>query len=340
MQFGKFSTKTQIIINGILIIIAIIILALGLILEKKKLNDEAELASQSISFKIDTGQIISKEPIKSSSIDQNHIEQFSEQSHAEQSSLEQPFAVEAVKHDLTNDSIINGTKPEEKISNSKARIAIIIGSLGLSKYYTQMAMNLPKEITFGFSPYAYDLASYIDMAKKAGHELLVNLPLEPMTYPADDMGPLSLLSGLNETENSKRLDTVLGTVKGAIGIYTYDDDNFTKSINSGANLLNQLAAKKLFFVYGPGASNLTFIQIARKLNFPLIVNDIVIDAKINTDSINAKLAELEAIAKKKGIAVGICNPYPLAIDAITKWNKTLEDKNITLIPVSQAIEAK
>jgi len=60
------------------------------------------------------------------------------------------------------------------------RIALVIGGLGLNDEATQNAIDtLPGEVTLSFVPYAENLQNWIDLAREMGHEVIIELPLEP-----------------------------------------------------------------------------------------------------------------------------------------------------------------
>ena len=73
------------------------------------------------------------------------------------------------------------------------RIAIVVGGLGIDADGTKQAIGtLPGTVTLAFAPYGNDLAADTAAARVAGHELLLQIPLEPFNYPKTDPGPNTL----------------------------------------------------------------------------------------------------------------------------------------------------
>ncbi|MGB5560451.1 MAG: divergent polysaccharide deacetylase family protein, partial [Paracoccaceae bacterium] len=65
-----------------------------------------------------------------------------------------------------------------------ARVALVIGGLGLSQTGTQAAIKtLPGEVTLAFSPQGNSLNRWMQDARRAGHEVLIQIPFEPFDYP-------------------------------------------------------------------------------------------------------------------------------------------------------------
>jgi hypothetical protein len=109
----------------------------------------------------------------------------------------------------------------------KPRIGVLVTGLGLNRGVTAAAIaDLPPEVSLSFSPYAPELAAWIDAAHAYGHEAMLDLPLEPRNYPQDDPGPLGLLTALNGQENLRRLDELLKDADGIAGVATQFGDRF------------------------------------------------------------------------------------------------------------------
>jgi polysaccharide deacetylase 2 family uncharacterized protein YibQ len=85
-------------------------------------------------------------------------------------------------------------RPFER-GDRRPRIAILISGLGPSGAATEAAIQgLPGAVSLAFWPYADRIDNWIRLARAAGHEVLLNLPMEPENYPAFDPGPKTLLT--------------------------------------------------------------------------------------------------------------------------------------------------
>ena len=80
-------------------------------------------------------------------------------------------------------------------------------------------------------------------------------------------------------------------------------------------------------------------QIAGANNLPFAKADVVIDAVPTPADIDRALARLEALARERGIAVGVASALPVSIDRIAQWAKAAEGRGIVLVPIS-AVAAK
>ena len=99
------------------------------------------------------------------------------------------------------------------------RIALVVSGMGISESATAHAIEtLPPEVTLSFAPYGARLQEWIDKARAAGHEVLLELPMEPFGYPQNDPGPHTLLTGGDTGENISRLEWLMSRFTGYAGV--------------------------------------------------------------------------------------------------------------------------
>ncbi|MBC8038297.1 MAG: divergent polysaccharide deacetylase family protein, partial [Rhizobiales bacterium] len=98
------------------------------------------------------------------------------------------------------------TTPMGVLNSDRPRIAIVLGGMGLNARLTRKAIKeLPGDVTFGFAPYGENLQEQVNRARAQGHEILLQLPMEPLGYPANNPGPNTLLAEAAEADNQKAL---------------------------------------------------------------------------------------------------------------------------------------
>ena len=66
-----------------------------------------------------------------------------------------------------------------------------------------------------------DLERTVARAREAGHEALLQVPMEPFDYPDSDPGPQTLLTSSRPPENLDRLSWVMSRFSGFVGIVNY-----------------------------------------------------------------------------------------------------------------------
>jgi polysaccharide deacetylase 2 family uncharacterized protein YibQ len=221
------------------------------------------------------------------------------------------------------------------------KIAVIIGGLGLSQAATEAAIQqLPGAVTLAFVPYARNLEGWIAQARAAGHEVLLELPMEPFDYPNNDPGPHTLLTTLDSDENLTRLDWLLSRFTGYVGVTNFMGAKFTASAASMEPILAELNDRGLLYLDSTATRNSVAGDITAELEMPSVVSNKFIDRVASRIAIDARLFELERIAKSSGSAVGIGFSYPVTVERVSKWAKALRQKRYALAPLSAVVQGK
>ncbi len=218
-----------------------------------------------------------------------------------------------------------------------ARIALFIGGMGISVSGTSRAINvLPEEITLGFAPYGRNLQGWVNKARRNGHEIMLQLPMEPFDYPDNDPGPHTLLSSVSAKENLTRLKWLMTRFAGYFGVTNYMGARFTSRTESLGPVLSWIGKRGVFFLDDGRSRRSKIAGMAVTAGIKVKVATMVIDDGQTPDSIRTRLAGLEAEAKKRGLVIGVGTGLPLTIKTVAKWAKSLKKRGIVLIPVSAA----
>ncbi|MES2034526.1 MAG: divergent polysaccharide deacetylase family protein [Pseudomonadota bacterium] len=213
------------------------------------------------------------------------------------------------------------------VSNGKPKVALVVGGLGLNAGLTRRAIEtLPPEVTLSFAPYAEGLQGWIDMARAAGHEVLLEAPMEPTDYPANDPGPMTLLAASRPEETTRKLEWLLSRATGYYGLTNYLGSRFMVTPTAMNTFTNALHQRGLAFVDDGSAG---------RGGGPLRLSaDRVVDEDLSAEAINRQLILLEAAARARGQALGSGFAYPVTVDQAAVWAQGLADRGFQLAPAS------
>ena len=219
-----------------------------------------------------------------------------------------------------------------------ARIVIIVGGLGISQTSTLQAIKtLPAGVTLALAPYGNSLNRWMQMARKDGHELLMQIPMEPFGYPQTNAGERSLLSSANNTQNENNLHWTLGRVTNYVGVMNYLGGKFLTSPQKLTSIFEELSARGLMFVDDGSIRNSMAIKLAKSTATPFTKAHMTIDSLRTRVAIGEKLKELEAMAKRSGLAIGVATAFPESINLIGKFLKNAKSRGLELTPVSAIV---
>ena len=216
----------------------------------------------------------------------------------------------------------------------KPMIAIVITGLGLSQLATEKAIALPGVVTLSFTPYGSRLDAEVLLARSQGHEVMLDLPMEPVSYPADDPGPHTLLTSLNPTDNIARLEWLLGRFAGYVGVMNHMGSKFTNSPDDLRPVLVSLKERGLMFLDSRASNKSVADALADQLEMPRARNDQFIDHQATRTAIDQAFAELENTARKRGVVVAVARPFPVTLERLAVWIPTLEQHGIAVVPVT------
>src|SRR5882672_3050276 len=217
-------------------------------------------------------------------------------------------------------------------------VAIVVGGLGVGAAKTADAiMKLPPAVTLAFTPYGADPAKLAERARAQRHEILLQVPMEPFDYPDNDPGPQTLLATLGAEQNLDRLYWHLGRLQGYTAIANFMGARFVATDAAMQPILREAAKRGLgYFDDGSAPRSVAAAQAAGQA-VPFAKGDVAIDAVPTPAEIDRTLAELENLAKERGVAIGTASALPVSIERIGAWIKTLEAHGIMLVPLTTAM---
>jgi uncharacterized protein len=226
-------------------------------------------------------------------------------------------------------------RPVPSGTQSDRRIALVVSGMGISESATAHAIKvLPPEVTLSFAPYGAGLQEWIARARAAGHEVLLELPMEPFGYPQNDPGPHTLLTGGNTDENISRLEWLMSRFTGYTGVMNYQGARFTTSASALTPVMGALGARGLLYVDNGASARSLAPELAEKAGMPAVQATRIVDPVQNPEVIATSLDTLEDVAREKGSAVGVASGFPVTVDALVQWAASLKDEGYVLVPVT------
>ncbi|MFA6022449.1 MAG: divergent polysaccharide deacetylase family protein [Rhodospirillales bacterium] len=211
--------------------------------------------------------------------------------------------------------------------DTKPRLAIIVGGLGLDKEATDIAIErLPPDVTLAFSAYAGGLDNWVKKARDAGHEVLLTLPVEESGFPARDPGPWGLTTSARAEDNAEKLQKVLARTAGYVGVLAQDGP-FTKS-KQLAPILAMLKERGLLYV-GNGADT--------DPKPPSVALGGTLDSEVFRDAVESRQKALAGQVRSKGPQAVLASARPATLESMIPWLGSLAAEGVILAPVSALI---
>lgn len=216
------------------------------------------------------------------------------------------------------------------------RVGLLLAGIGLNGAESEAAIHtLPGAVSLAVSPYGADLARLLGLARAAGHEFLISIPMEPMGYPLNDPGPRALLVSAPAEDNLRKLHWALSRIDGYAGatavIGTMRGERLAAMADQMDAILSDLGGRGLLYVdprEGHGPVSKTWGRHV----------ELTIDDPPVRESIDARLAALEQLARDNRSALGlVLRPTPVTLARVAAWANGLADRGVALAPVSALV---
>jgi polysaccharide deacetylase 2 family uncharacterized protein YibQ len=209
----------------------------------------------------------------------------------------------------------------------RTRLAVIVSGLGLGKAVTEAAISrLPADVTLSFSPYAKDVTVWLKKARDAGHEVMLDLPLEAARFPERDPGPLALLQSLSDAKVKERWEAVLTKGAGYVGVLAAAGSPMIRS-DRFKPVIEDMRSRGLLFV--GDASGLPE-DVKQQPAFAPVA--LTVDGQFRA-AIDARFDLAATQARTRGKAAVVVPALPVTIEQLSRWLGRI-DKGTVLAPVS------
>ena len=221
-----------------------------------------------------------------------------------------------------------------------ARIAILVTGLGLADSPpVNVLKGLPPSISVAYGAYGRSLQDGVTVARADGHEVLLQIPLEPNNFPTENPGPHTLLTTLPPDENMKRLEWLMSRYTGYVGVTNLMGAKFEATQTALTPVLEEVKSRGLLYVDDGSVQGSTAGQIASAIGLDYSVATVQINDASPAD-IAKQLAKLKCEAKEKGAAIGVVKAKPATLKQIAEWAGKLQSKGFVLVPVSAVVRSQ
>lgn len=215
------------------------------------------------------------------------------------------------------------------------RIAIVVSGLGISQTGTMRAVrDLPEEVTLAFAANGNSLSRWVPEARRNGHEVLLQVPMEPFDYPDNNPGPGTLVTSKGTKTNLANLHQDMARMDSYTGVMNYLGGKFLADPDALEPIMRDIAGRGLMFLDDGSTAQSLSGQLAGALAMPHAFASLTLDTDVNQTAILKKLDDLERMAARNGSAIGVAAGFDESISAIKKWVDDAQGRGIEIVGVS------
>ncbi len=216
-------------------------------------------------------------------------------------------------------------------------ISIIVDDLGYQYEGGRRVVDLPGPVACSVLPHTPFGERLARAAHKAGKEVLLHLPMQPMNDEDPGFGALLLETG--EQDLRRLLNANLAAVPHVVGINNHMGSLLTRHPGHMAWLMRSLRddPRGLFFVDSVTSTQSVAMQIARENHVPSVRRDLFLDRDPEPEAVASQFEALIALARERGSAVAIGHPYPGTLEVLERELPRLGEHGVRLISVAEFI---
>jgi polysaccharide deacetylase 2 family uncharacterized protein YibQ len=226
------------------------------------------------------------------------------------------------------------------IGTEPARLLLVVDAFGpaendsLARQF--LALGVP--LTGAVLPRVKGTRDWAGRLAKAGHDVIVQLPMEPMNYPQRDPGPGAVLVDMPAGQIQREVKKNLGDVPGAVGATSYMGQMaLADEAAMGAVMLELKRAKVFYLDARPIPTSVAADRAAREgvLCFRI---DSVLEAPGRYDAqvkgMNRLLDDAIDLARRRGYAIVLAHPDRATLDVLKRAVPKLKRSGVRFLPVS------
>jgi polysaccharide deacetylase 2 family uncharacterized protein YibQ len=219
----------------------------------------------------------------------------------------------------------------------RPRLAIIVDDLGgnLATAKSLAAIDLP--LTFSIMPDAGKSRQVAELAHAHKREVMLHIPMEPRSYPADDPGRTALFNNMSSQEVQQRMIGYLEQVPYIVGGNNHMGSRFTENEAGMEAVLEVLEKRKLFFIDSRTTNRSVAAAAAKRTGIPFAARDVFLDNVRDVKAIRREIRKLAGLARRNGEAIGICHPSAETVEALRLEAETLRSQGIDVVPASRLV---
>lgn len=231
-------------------------------------------------------------------------------------------------------------RPTSEAERTGQPIAVIIDDIGYDLRLVEELARIGAPLAFAIlphTPYAVEAARILH---RAGKEILLHMPMEPRSYPAENPGAGALFVHMNDQEIRRRIETGIAAVPYISGVNNHMGSRFMEDEAKLFVVMKELAKRELFFVDSRTTAYSRGRAAADKAGVRFLQRTVFID---HPPGYAITLAHLtrpprQALEKRRpSLLIG--HPFPETLRALKEASLLWRNGGARIIPVSACFNA-
>ncbi len=214
------------------------------------------------------------------------------------------------------------------------KLSIVIDDFGYRPHTENQVLAMPAEVSVAVlpnAPHAHEMAT---KAHNSGHEVLIHLPMAPLSKQPLEKDTLRPEMSSDEIERIIR--DAYGKVPYAVGLNNHMGSAMTSSLFGMQKVMQALERYNLYFLDSMTIGNSQAMRAAAGTGVKVIKRRVFLDDTQNEGDIRRQFNRAVDLARRNGSAIAIGHPHPSTVRVLQQMIYSLPG-DITLVRPSSLL---
>ncbi|EHK0946941.1 TPA: divergent polysaccharide deacetylase family protein [Citrobacter farmeri] len=208
------------------------------------------------------------------------------------------------------------------------KLAIVIDDFGYRPHYENQVLAMPAQISVAVLPNAPHAREMATKAHNSGHEVLIHLPMAPLSKQPLEKDTLRPEMSSDEIERIIR--EAVDKVPYAVGLNNHMGSAMTSSLFGMQKVMQALERYDLYFLDSMTIGNSQAMRAASGTGVKVIKRKVFLDDTQNEADIRRQFNRAIDLARRNGSAIAIGHPHPSTVRVLQQMVYNLP-ADITLV---------
>jgi len=208
------------------------------------------------------------------------------------------------------------------------KLAIVIDDFGYRPHNENQVLAMPAAISVAVLPDAPHAREMATKAHNMGHEVLIHLPMAPLSKQPLEKD--TLRPDMSSDEIERIIRNAVDNVPYAVGLNNHMGSAMTSSLFGMQKVMQALARYDLYFLDSMTIGNSQAMRAATGTGVKVIKRKVFLDDTQNEADIRRQFNRAVELARRNGSAIAIGHPHPSTVRVLQQMLPTLPP-DITLV---------
>lgn len=214
------------------------------------------------------------------------------------------------------------------------KLSIVIDDFGYRPNEENKILAMPTAISIAVLPNAPHAREMATKAHQQGREVLIHLPMAPLSKQPLERD--TLRPDMSSEEIERIIRQAVNNVPYAVGLNNHMGSAMTSSFAGMQKVMQALNAYQLYFLDSMTIGNSQSVQAAAGTSVKVIKRKVFLDDTQNEADIRNQFNRAVQLARRSGSAIAIGHPHPTTVRVLQQMLPTL-DADIVLVRPSQLL---